>query len=49
MKVEMTDSTHAKARFHQNYVASNFKASGMKTLLLVKSGNSWLIQEERAD
>lgn len=49
MKVELTDSTHATVKFHQNYRASNFKATGGKTLLMVKSGNSWLIQEERAD
>ena len=49
MKVKITDDTHATVRFHQDYRASNFKASGGKTLLMVKSGNSWRIQEERAD
>lgn len=49
MKVQLTDSTHATVKFHQNYRASNFKAAGSKTLLLVKSANRWLIQEERAD
>ena len=49
MKVKITDDTHATVRFHQDYKASNFKASGGKTLLMVKSGNSWRIQEERAD
>ena len=49
MKVELTDSTHATVKFHQNYRASNFKATGGKTLLMVKSANRWLIQEERAD
>jgi tetratricopeptide (TPR) repeat protein len=46
--VDFTDNTHATVKFHQNYRASNFKASGGKTLLMVKSGNSWFIQEERA-
>ncbi len=49
MKVKITDDSHATVRFHQDYRASNFKASGSKTLLMVKSGNSWRIQEERAD
>lgn len=46
--VDFTDNTHATVKFHQNYRASNFKAGGGKTLLMVKSGSSWFIQEERA-
>jgi tetratricopeptide (TPR) repeat protein len=46
--VDFTDSTHATVKFHQSYRASNFKASGGKTMLMVKSGGNWLIQEERA-
>lgn len=49
MKIKVTDDTHATVRFHQDYRDSNFKASGGKALLMVKSGNSWRIQEERAD
>ena len=49
LKIKLTDSNHATVRFHQDYKASNFSASGPKTLLMVKSGNSWHIQEERAD
>ncbi|MDO9052734.1 MAG: tetratricopeptide repeat protein [Gallionella sp.] len=45
--VDFTDDTHATVKFHQDYRASNFKASGRKTLLMVKSGGKWLIQEER--
>jgi len=45
--VDFTDDTHATVKFHQDYRASNFKASGRKTLLMVKSGGNWLIQEER--
>ncbi|MCX7192037.1 MAG: tetratricopeptide repeat protein [Proteobacteria bacterium] len=45
--VDFTDSTHATVKFRQNYRASGFKASGGKTLLMVKSGGNWLIQEER--
>ncbi len=47
IKVDFTDSSHATVRFHQDYKASNFKASGGKTLLMVKSGGNWLIQQER--
>ncbi len=49
LKIRLTDSNHATVRFHQDYKASNFSASGPKTLLMVKSGDSWHIQEERAD
>lgn len=45
--VEFTDSTHAVVKFRQSYRASNFKAAGGKTMLMVKSGGNWLIQEER--
>ena len=47
--VNFTDGNHATVKFHQSYHASNFKASGGKTLLMVKSGRSWFIQEERAN
>lgn len=45
--VDFTDSTHAVVKFRQDYRASNFKAAGGKTMLMVKSGGNWLIQEER--
>jgi len=47
--VKFTDDNHATVRFHQDYRASNFKASGSKTLNMVKSGGNWLIQEENAN
>ena len=43
-----TDSTHATVKFRQSYHASHLKTSGNKTLLMVKSGDNWLIQEERS-
>ena len=46
--VDFTDSNHATVKFHQSYRASHFKASGTKTMRLVKSGDKWLIQEELA-
>ena len=47
--VKFTDDNHATVRFHQDYRASNFNASGSKTLNMVKSGGNWLIQEENAN
>lgn len=47
--VHFIDKSHATVKFHQDYRASSFKASGGKTLLMVKSGSSWFIQEERAN
>ena len=46
--VNFGDSNHATVKFRQSYRASHLKTSGNKTLLMVKSGGKWLIQEERA-
>lgn len=46
--ISFTDSAHATVKFRQSYRASNFKSSGNKTLLMVKSGDKWLIREERS-
>jgi len=46
--VKLADSTHATIKFRQTYIASHLKASGNKTLQMVKSGEKWLIQEERS-
>ncbi len=45
--VNFSDASHATVRFQQSYRASHLKSSGSKTLLMVKSGGNWLIQEER--
>ena len=45
--VSFSDSDHAAVKFRQSYRASHLKTSGSKTLLMVKSGGNWLIQEER--
>ena len=37
----------ATVKFRQSYVSSSLKSSTGKTLVLVKSGNKWLIQQER--
>ena len=46
--VKFSDSNHATVKFSQSYHASHLKTSGNKTLLMVKSGDNWLIQEEQA-
>lgn len=45
--VKFNDGGHAIVRFRQFYKANHLKVSGNKTLLMVKSGSKWLIQEER--
>jgi len=47
--VKFSDSKHATVKFRQSYRASHLKTSGNKTLLMVKTGGNWLIQEERAN
>lgn len=46
--VKFSDSNHATVKFSQSYRASHLKTSGNKTLLMVKAGDNWLIQEEQA-
>ena len=46
--VKFSDTDHAVVSFRQSYRSSHHSASGKKTLLMVKSGGKWLIQEERA-
>ena len=48
LKVKLSDDSHASVSFRQTYHASHLKTSSSKTLVLVKSGGSWLIQEERS-
>lgn len=44
--VSFSDANHATVKFRQSYRASHLKTSGNKTLMMVKSGGNWLIQEE---
>ena len=37
----------ATVKFRQNYTSSTLKSTASKTLVMVKSGNRWLIQQER--
>ncbi len=48
MTMQSIDGDHAAVKFRQTYRASHLKTSGNKTLLMVRSGDKWLIQEERS-
>jgi tetratricopeptide (TPR) repeat protein len=47
LSVEIIDGTHARAKFKQDYRAGSLIAKTPKTLDLVKSGQRWLIEQER--
>lgn len=46
-KVSVKDETHASVTFRQTYKAGTLNSTTTKTLVLVKSGEKWLIQQER--
>ncbi len=46
-KVTFEDQHHAKVTFRQNYRSDSFKASGTKTLDMIKAGDKWLILHEQ--
>lgn len=46
-KVTFNDTTHATVSFRQGYRSDELQTSTHKTLLMVKTGGKWLIQEER--
>lgn len=45
-KVTFKDANTATVTFRQHYRSNTFKASAGKTLVLIKSGDRWLIQQE---
>lgn len=47
VKVFIKDEHHAHVTFRQHYAAGALNTSTTKTLVLVKSGDTWLIQQER--
>jgi len=47
IKVSMKDDTHAQVTFRQHYKADTLNTSATKTLVLIKTGDQWLIQQER--
>jgi len=48
-QVKLTDNTHAVVTFRQSYSSGNLKSVGTKSLLLVRIGDRWLIQQELID
>ncbi|MBT9613886.1 MAG: tetratricopeptide repeat protein [Burkholderiales bacterium] len=47
VKITLKDETHASVTFRQTYKADTLNSATTKTLALVKSGDKWLIQQER--
>jgi tetratricopeptide (TPR) repeat protein len=45
--VSLTDATHATVTFRQGYRSDALQTSTQKTLVLVRTGDKWLIQQER--
>jgi len=48
LQVRFTDSNRVTVTFRQDYRSANLKSSTTKTLVLVRDGDRWLIQQERA-
>lgn len=46
-KVTVTDATHARVTFKQSYHSDTLKNHTVKTLVLVKTGEKWSIQQEQ--
>jgi tetratricopeptide (TPR) repeat protein len=46
-KVKFDDKDRVTVTFRQNYRSDSFKASSTKTLVMVRAGDKWLIQQER--
>lgn len=47
IKVRVQDEGHAEVTFRQHYKADTLNTSATKTMVLIKSGDKWLIQQER--
>jgi len=45
-KIKFSDSNRVAVSFRQNYNSPNLKVTSQKTLVLVKNGERWLIQQE---
>lgn len=48
VSIQIIDSHHAKAKFKQDYRSGSLSAKSAKNLDLVKSGQRWLIEQERS-
>jgi tetratricopeptide (TPR) repeat protein len=47
--VDLNGADKATVRFRQHYKSANLSSSAKKTLVFVRSGNRWLIQQERVN
>jgi len=47
-KVKFIDNNHATVTFRQDYRSNTLKVTSAKTLMMVKGGGRWLIQQERS-
>jgi len=47
-KVKFVDNNHATVTFRQDYRSPTLKVTSAKTLMMVKGGDRWLIQQERS-
>ena len=46
-QVTVTDNSHAHVTFRQTYRSDSLQTTGRKTLVMIKTGGKWLIQEEQ--
>jgi tetratricopeptide (TPR) repeat protein len=46
LSTKLIDSDHISVKFRQSYKSNQLQATGNKTLLMVNTGDKWLIQEE---
>lgn len=46
-RVKLTDATHATVTFRQGYKSDALQTSTQKTLVMIRIGDKWLIQQER--
>jgi tetratricopeptide (TPR) repeat protein len=46
-KVKFTDNSRVTVTFRQDYRSSGLKMASTKTLVMIKAGDRWLIQQER--
>jgi tetratricopeptide (TPR) repeat protein len=46
LSTKLIDSNHISVKLRQSYKSNQLQATGNKTLLMVKAGDRWLIQEE---
>ena len=46
-QIMVSDNSHARVSFKQSYRSDSLQTTGRKTLVMIKTGGKWLIQEEQ--